>query len=110
MPLVWISDCFGALNYVELPKKYLMLTMIEDAIREKGKVSPEPTGSYFRLVWLKGMSDSRFKEYARQSYKYLTIRTTSWTRNSHNIVDSLIAWNSHHIVDSPRGSHENVMI
>jgi hypothetical protein len=70
MPLVWISDCFGALNYVELPKKYLMLTMIEDAIREKGKVSAGPTGSYFRLVWLKGMSDSRFKEYARQSYKY----------------------------------------
>lgn len=70
MPLVWISDCFGSLGYVELSKRYLMLTMIEDAIREEGRVSPGATGSYFRLVWLKGMPDVSFKEYAQQTYGY----------------------------------------
>jgi len=32
------------------------------AIREKGKVSPNSTGSYFRLVW-GGMADSELRRY-----------------------------------------------
>ncbi len=68
MPLVWISECFGALNYVELSKRYLMLTMIEDAIREQGSVSPGATGSYFRLVWLRGMADADFRQYAQRAH------------------------------------------
>jgi len=30
----------------------------------------------------------------------MTICTTSWTRNSHNIVDILMISNLHHIVDN----------
>ena len=45
-----------------------MLTMIEDAIRDQGIIPPDTTGSYFRLVWKKGMSDLDLKEYAQECY------------------------------------------
>ena len=51
MPLVWMSDCYGQLGFPIYTKRYLMLTLVEDALREHGSVSPETTGTYFRLVW-----------------------------------------------------------
>ena len=57
-PLVWISDCYSALQSPVLAKRYLMLTLCEDALRESGKVSPNTTGVYFRLVWGSGLPDS----------------------------------------------------
>lgn len=46
-----------------------MLTLIEDAIREKGSVSPENTGVYFRLVWQQGLSDKEIKNYAQEIFQ-----------------------------------------
>lgn len=69
MPLVWISECYAAMNYPVLAKRYLILTLCEDAIRESGNVSPENTGIYFRLVWGSGLPDAELKRYAGQIYK-----------------------------------------
>jgi hypothetical protein len=71
MPLVWIADCYSRMGFPVHAKRYLMLTLCEDAIRENGAVSPENTGIYFRLVWLHGVPErellrfaSRFNELA----------------------------------------------
>lgn len=50
MPLCWISDCFSALGCPVHAKRYLLLTLCEDAIRGMGTVNPISTGSYFRHV------------------------------------------------------------
>lgn len=60
LPLIWIYECYLMMGFVALPKRYLMLTLIEDAISEKGKVSSESGGTYFRLVWRHGLADSEF--------------------------------------------------
>ena len=36
MPLVWISDCFNELGFPVHAKRYLMLALCEDALREEG--------------------------------------------------------------------------
>ena len=69
MPLVWISECYSAMNFPVLAKRYLMLTLCEDAIREASNVSPETTGIYFRLVWGSGLPDAELKKYAKQIYR-----------------------------------------
>jgi hypothetical protein len=67
-PLVWMSDCYGRLGYSLISRRYLMLTLVEDAIRESGKVSPDTTGVYFRLVWGGGLSDTQLNQYAEKIY------------------------------------------
>jgi hypothetical protein len=69
MPLVWISDCFGQLGFAAHAKRYLMLTLCEDALHEKGQVSPDKTGAYFRLVWGHGLRDSEFRQYAAEFWQ-----------------------------------------
>ena len=68
-PLVWISDCYSVLQCPVLAKRYLMLTLCEDAIREHGNVSPNTTGIYFRLVWGGGLPDPELKRYSQEIYK-----------------------------------------
>jgi len=68
-PLVWIRDCYAALQSPVLAKRYLMLTLCEDAIRESGTVSPNNTGVYFRLVWGSGLPDLELQRYAKEIYK-----------------------------------------
>ncbi len=43
-----------------------MLTLVEDAVRENGSISPETTGTYFRSVWGGRLSDAELKRYAKQ--------------------------------------------
>ena len=69
MPLVWMSDCFRAVNYPMLARRYLMLTLVDDAIIEKGDVSAEKGGIYFRLVWSGLLSDLEIKTYAKRIYE-----------------------------------------
>jgi len=69
LPLVWIADCFTRLGFQVHAKRYLMLTLCEDAIREKGVVSPDTTGIYFRLVWAAGLPDSELQRYASRFYE-----------------------------------------
>lgn len=69
MPLVWMSDCFGELGCPVLAKRYLMLTTCEDAIRDKGEISAETTGLYFRMVWFHGLRHQEVSAYAKESWK-----------------------------------------
>lgn len=64
MPLVWISDCYYNLGFIVHSKRYMMLTLVEDSIREQGKITPDTGGVYFRLVWKFGMSDYDLNNYA----------------------------------------------
>jgi hypothetical protein len=66
-PLVRIADSYSQLGYAVHAKRYLMLTLCEDALRENGNVSPETTGIYFRLVW-SGLPESALKRYAHKFY------------------------------------------
>src|SRR2546426_2468191 len=67
MPLVWIRDAHVNLDHTALAQRFIMLTLIEDAIYSNGEIDPYTTGSYFRLVWYHGMSDKQFRQYARDS-------------------------------------------
>jgi hypothetical protein len=68
MPLVWLSDCYGRLGFPVHSKRYLMLTLCEDALRESGAVSPNTSGVYFRLVWRQGLSDFELRRYASRFF------------------------------------------
>jgi hypothetical protein len=65
-PLVWIRDCHVNQEHTALGKRFMMLTLVEDAIAGEGHVDPEKTGSYFRLVWWTGMADSQVRRYAKE--------------------------------------------
>jgi len=66
MPLVWMSDLYTQLGFPVLAKRYLMLTLCEDALRDGGTVSPETSGVYLRLVWAHGVSDGELQRYASE--------------------------------------------
>jgi hypothetical protein len=68
LPLVRIYECYLMMGFVALPKRFLMLTLIEDAIRGNGSISAETSGVYFRLVWRHGLVDSELQRYAAQTY------------------------------------------
>ncbi|MFV2044916.1 MAG: hypothetical protein ACC700_16980 [Anaerolineales bacterium] len=69
MPLVWIADCYLALVNIPLSKRFMMLTLIEDAITSEGDLDPVATGSYFRLAWRHGLPDMEVKRYCEGAYK-----------------------------------------
>lgn len=53
LPLIRMSDCYSLLNYGLISARYLMLTLVEDAIRERGGLRPkgrEPTSVLSGLV------------------------------------------------------------
>ena len=68
-PLVWMSECYAGMGYTAISQRYLMLTLVEDAIGGCGYVSPTETGVYFRLVWRGWLSDAALKEYANKIYQ-----------------------------------------
>lgn len=61
--LVWMAQCCNLLNYHTLAKRYLMLTLCEDAINLMGDINPNTSGVYFRLVWQYGMNDKDLRKY-----------------------------------------------
>jgi hypothetical protein len=63
---VWIRDCHVNQEHTALAKKFMMLTLVEDAIAGDGRIDPELTGSYFRLVWWHGVPDSQVQRYAKE--------------------------------------------
>ncbi len=63
MPLLWISECFHIAGFPLHTKRYLMLTLAEDALTFPGKVDPDETGTYFRLVWRHGLPGTEFERY-----------------------------------------------
>jgi len=72
MPLVWLADCYLSLGFATLSKRFLMLTLIEDAITMKGEIDPIQTGSYFRLAWKHGLTDNEIRRYSEQAHKIAT--------------------------------------
>lgn len=72
MPLLWISESFRNAGFPLHTKRYLMLTLVEDALTSPGKVNPDRTGSYFRLVWLHGLPGIEFDRYADE-FKQIAI-------------------------------------
>ena len=64
--LVRLSDCFRTLGFPVHEKRYLMLTLCEDAITGSGNVA-ETTGIYPRLVW-GGLTESSLKRYAKEFF------------------------------------------
>lgn len=71
MPLVWISDNFRQLGYITLAKKFAMLTLVEDSIRdytENKNLNIEEGGIYFRLKYQYGMSHSDILKYSKQYF------------------------------------------
>lgn len=63
VPLVWIYECYKLLQYPVHAKRYLMLTFCEDSITFKGKIDPNSSGVYFRLVWSSGLPNKEFNRY-----------------------------------------------
>ena len=65
-----MSDCYSGIGCSLIARRYLMLTLVEDAILWRGTISPDVTGTYFRLVWGGGLSDAELKRYAEAAYAY----------------------------------------
>lgn len=69
MPLVWIADCYYKLGCPVHAKRYLMLTLCEDAVNGQGVISPDTSGVFFRLVWRHGLSINELERYARRLFQ-----------------------------------------
>jgi hypothetical protein len=65
-PLVRIADEHRLLGHPVLAKRYMMLTLCEDAISMGGNIPAETTGTYFRLVWQYGLSHEQLTKYASE--------------------------------------------
>lgn len=76
MPLVWLADCFNLLGYRSISKKYLMLTLVEDAIESEGTIDPSRTGVYFRLTLIFGLSDYDINSYATRIFDIYSENST----------------------------------
>jgi len=97
MPLVWIADLYREVGYPVHARRYAMLTLIEDAIREKGKINPEEGGIYFRLAWQFAMSDKEIQRYARDAYQiHKRLGKDSWFPER-----ILLEFDNHWMVDTP---------
>ena len=66
MPLTWIGETYRLMGFPVHSSRYLMLALCEDAITGQGSVSPNDTGSYFRLVWFHGLPDTEFRRYVSE--------------------------------------------
>jgi hypothetical protein len=68
LPLFHISQCYQALGHIVHAKRYMMLTLCEDAISDKGALNLQNSGSYGRLAWVYGLSDRQILSYVTQAY------------------------------------------
>ena len=67
-PLVRISEIHALMEHPLLAKRYIMLTICEDAIQTAGIIPIDNTGSYFRAVWQHGITDEGFHRYASDAW------------------------------------------
>jgi hypothetical protein len=68
-PLVWISDCYAAMGFPVLSKRHLMLALCENAVHEGGRVPPDTTGTYWRLVFRHGLPHTELERYGLWAYQ-----------------------------------------
>jgi hypothetical protein len=69
MPLCWISDCFGDLGFDLHSKRYLLLTLCEDAVTGEGQIDLDTTGVYWRLVWRHGFTDAQVRRLGQELHQ-----------------------------------------
>ncbi len=72
MPLVWLRDFHLLLDHPVLAKRYAMLTLCEDVIRDfnnNNSLNKNEGGIYFRLNWYHGMSDKEIDNYSNIIYE-----------------------------------------
>src|SRR5262249_22546187 len=69
LPLFRMGDCHEMLGRPVHTKRYLMLTLLEDAITSECKIRLDRTGSYHRLVWRYGLSHEQVMSYAEKCWK-----------------------------------------
>ena len=67
-PLVWMYDCFNLIGFRSIAKRFIMLTLIEDAIAHEGIIKPT-SGVYPRLVKPIEFSESLVNKFGEQAYK-----------------------------------------
>ena len=72
MPLVFIRDFYMSLSNPVLAKRFMMLALCDDSIRdfqENGRLNKDGGGTYFRLSYYHGMSDQEIDRYAKEIYE-----------------------------------------
>jgi hypothetical protein len=69
MPLCFLSDSYLYSGFPWLAKKYAMLTLIEDAIIQKGIATAQNTGVYLRLIWNYALTERAIDFYAKRIYE-----------------------------------------
>jgi len=69
VPLLWTGECYKHLGFPVHSKRYLMLSLCEEAVRHKGAIPPAESGNYFRLVWGSGVSHIAFERYSKSAYE-----------------------------------------
>jgi hypothetical protein len=67
--LYWLGMCHAALGNTVTAKRYLMLTLCEDAIKDKGQIDLQDSGSYFTQVWHFGLPDAQLRRYVEELWK-----------------------------------------
>jgi len=67
--LFWISRCHAIAQRPVLAKRYMMLALCEDAIRDKGQFKPQMSGAYQQLVWNFGLTHEELLRYAKQIWE-----------------------------------------
>jgi hypothetical protein len=69
LALVRLRDWHRLLGHPWHEERYLLLTLIEDAVRAKGSIVPEKTGVYHRFRWERGRSDAEFRDIAERVWR-----------------------------------------
>ncbi len=68
LPLFRMSQSYLALGWPAHAKRYMMLTLCEDAVSGSGSLRVPMTGSYGMLAWRYGLSDSEITRYAAEAF------------------------------------------
>ncbi|MGE3822543.1 MAG: hypothetical protein AB7I30_24265, partial [Isosphaeraceae bacterium] len=67
LPLFHISQCYRDLGQMVHAKRYMMLTLCEDAVSQQGNLNLRSSGSYGQLAWVYGLSDGQIHGYATKA-------------------------------------------
>ncbi|MCB2212881.1 hypothetical protein KQI52_12285 [bacterium] len=71
-PLVWLRDNYWDLGYKDVAMKFMMLTLVEDAIQDSGELKTTNRGVYFRIVWSHNLPAELVRDYFSEVYKIYT--------------------------------------
>ena len=96
MPLVWLRDFSMLLGYRVIAKRYAMLTLCEDVIRdykEKRSLDKKEGGIYFRLAYYHGMSDFEIDIYNTSTKKMVYKKSmTYYPKSTYDRIDNITYW------------------